>query len=585
MSFKTIDREFEDQLGKLLVERKHLRKNELALCRRVQEASRKYEKKTLPLPQLLVQKQFCTQAEVASASKTLGRSGVFAVDLPFRIRNDLKIRVDGVEDGRLLVSSIRPLSSFDRMLLVRACHDKGLLSVHEVVDSVGSSNDILESLRAERLDPELLRQRLEEFCLAPYARSDNEELLNLILYAAVEDGASDVHIEFDRNDSTNCLLYTRVDGVRRVPEALTCEGSRLLIAGYVDRASQDSGDMAAIQDGAFSFFYRDNRKISVRMSATATVAGKSLTLRLIDSENAPSLATVLSPYPALLGRFEGIFASPANGKVSGMVLLSGPTGSGKSTTMGACIHMADRVSQKLVTVEDPVEAVHAGVVQVQVSSEHGRSFAQVLRGFLRQDPELIAPGELRDPETVQTAINAADSGHLVASTVHAGNAPDTLVKLLNYLPKEFALTARQSLASSLRLICNQVLTRRLCECAASRGNFLTFDEATDTEKDVWQELGVPLQARLLRRDPQGCFACGEDGLSGRMLVPEVLYFSRSQETREAVWDVLKDPARSAWELLRVPGVEHITRKDSLTQLVQSNLIDLEQAHVVLREHG
>jgi len=273
------------------------------------------------------------------------------------------------------------------------------------------------------------------------------DLVEKIVCAASENRASDIHIE---RLEERCRLRFRVDGALHeagdIPEkSVAAALSRIKIM-----CDMDIAEKRRPQDGRFRFPLND-RTIDVRVSSMPTDFGEKLVLRLLDRQAMALDLGQLGFNPEGLATFEKAIIRP-----QGIVLVTGPTGSGKTTTLYAALNRISRPELNIVTVEDPIEYNLAGVNQSQVKVDIGYTFANALRTFLRQDPNVIMVGEIRDSETVQIALRAAMTGHLVLSTVHTNDAATTLTRLLDLGAEPYLV------ASSLSLVLAQRLVRRLC---------------------------------------------------------------------------------------------------------------------------
>src|SRR6266852_5144686 len=277
------------------------------------------------------------------------------------------------------------------------------------------------------------------------------KLVNLILTDSVKRGASDIHLE---PYETEMRVRFRVDGQLqtvmspplRLKDAMT---SRIKIMAKLDIAEK-----RLPQDGRIMIKYRaDGKKkeLDFRVSSVPTLYGEKIVLRLLDKENLRLDMTKLGFEPESLKKFERQILKPY-----GMVLVTGPTGSGKTNTLYSSVSRLNQVDTNIMTAEDPVEFQLAGINQVQMKEQIGLNFAAALRAFLRQDPNIILVGEIRDFETAEIGVKAALTGHLVLSTLHTNDAPSTISRLMNMGIEPFLV------ATSVNLICAQRLVRRIC---------------------------------------------------------------------------------------------------------------------------
>ncbi|RAL22783.1 type IV-A pilus assembly ATPase PilB [Lujinxingia litoralis] len=325
-------------------------------------------------------------------------------------------------------------------------------------------------------------------------------LVNHILVDAIKRGASDIHIEPYEKEFR---VRFRVDGVLqevmrpplKLKNAIT---SRLKIMSNLDIAER-----RLPQDGRIKLKMGRNKEMDFRVSVLPTLFGEKVVLRLLDQSNLQLDMTKLGFDPGALKTFLDAIHRPY-----GMCLVTGPTGSGKTTTLYSALSDLNKTSENISTAEDPVEFNLAGINQCQMHESIGLNFAAALRSFLRQDPDIIMVGEIRDFETAEIAIKAALTGHMVLSTLHTNDAPSTISRLLNMGIEPFLVTA------SLNVVVAQRLARRICpDCK----------EVYNVPRETLIEMEVPEE--WLDRPVyhgKGCSACGDTGYRGRVALYEVL---------------------------------------------------------------
>jgi type IV pilus assembly protein PilB len=324
------------------------------------------------------------------------------------------------------------------------------------------------------------------------------------LTEAVKRGASDIHVEPYEKEYR---VRFRIDGMlqpimsppMKLKDAIT---SRIKIMAKLDisekRLPQDGRIMLKMQFGG------KKKQLDYRVSTLPTLWGEKVVMRLLDKENLRLDMTKLGFEPESLVKFEKAILKPY-----GMVLVTGPTGSGKTNTLYSAISRLNQPDTNIMTAEDPVEFQLAGVNQVQMKEAIGLNFAAALRAFLRQDPNIILVGEIRDFETAEIAIKAALTGHLVLSTLHTNGAPETISRLMNMGIEPFLV------ATSVHLIQAQRLVRRICgECA----------EVVDLPYQALIEAGYsPEEAKTVKvKKGKGCGVCNNSGYKGRTGLYEVM---------------------------------------------------------------
>ncbi|HYV18026.1 MAG TPA: type IV-A pilus assembly ATPase PilB [Verrucomicrobiae bacterium] len=387
-------------------------------------------------------------------------------------------------------------------------------SIKEAIDRYYGSIHALELKKVmdemaheEEQNLELLDED-EEVDLAKLEASTEEapvvRLVNLILTDSIKRGASDIHIEPYEKDfrvrfRIDGVLYEIMQPPMKLRDAIT---SRLKIM-----AKLDISEKRLPQDGRIKIKMKlsgKNKEMDYRVSVLPTLFGEKIVLRLLDKENLMLDMTRLGFEQESLGRFEKAIFKPY-----GMVLVTGPTGSGKTNTLYSSISRVNTPETNIMTAEDPVEFNLHGINQVQVKEQIGLNFAAALRSFLRQDPNIILVGEIRDFETAEIAVKAALTGHLVLSTLHTNDAPSTVSRLMNMGIEPYLV------ATSVHLICAQRLVRRVCkECK----------EVMSMPPQALMDIGFsPEDAKSVAvYKGRGCTTCNNTGYKGRVGLYEVL---------------------------------------------------------------
>src|SRR5262252_1771782 len=368
----------------------------------------------------------------------------------------------------------------------------------------GEDVEVLEDL--QEISPEALAKEGEA---APVVR-----LVNVVLMSAIQKGASDIHIEPYEKElriryRIDGILYNIMNPPMKFRDAIS---SRVKIMSKLDIAEK-----RLPQDGRIKIRFSDNgeqKEIDFRVSVLPTLFGEKIVMRLLDKDKLMLDMTRLGFEEESLTKFEAAILRPW-----GMVLVTGPTGSGKTNTLYSSISKVNTPETNIMTAEDPVEFNLMGVNQVQVKENIGLNFAAALRSFLRQDPNIILVGEIRDFETAEIAVKAALTGHLVLSTLHTNDAPSTVNRLMNMGIEPFLV------ASSVHLICAQRLVRRVCqnckEPAPLPAQALT--QAGFTAEEA--ETATPMKGT-------GCDRCNNTGYKGRVGLYEVLEVT--EELRELI---------------------------------------------------
>jgi type II secretory ATPase GspE/PulE/Tfp pilus assembly ATPase PilB-like protein len=331
--------------------------------------------------------------------------------------------------------------------------------------------------------------------------------VNQILIQALEQGASDIHISPDERE---LHLRYRIDGALQARQGPSLSSHPGLVQRLKVMANLDLTQTRRPQDGKFRFT-SPGHSSDVRVSIIPTICGENVVLRLLTGDTSLTTFKDMGFSPDIASGMEGIIESP-----HGMVMVTGPTGSGKTTTLYAFLRRLNTSDRNLVTIEDPVEIRLPMVRQVQVNTEVGMTFAGALRSILRQDPDVILVGEIRDEETARIAVQSALTGHLVLSTLHTNDAPGAVARLRDFGVPNFAIVA------SVVCILGQRLVRRVCpDCSA----------AYEPEPILVRKFGGPFAGTQFRRGA-GCARCLSGGYRGRLGVHELL--DMSPAVQEAV---------------------------------------------------
>lgn len=321
-------------------------------------------------------------------------------------------------------------------------------------------------------------------------------LINGVIAEAVRAGASDIHLE---PYETALTVRMRVDGVLREALSLSPRITPLLVSRIKVMARLDIAEKRVPQDGRISLAL-GGKTLDVRVSTLPARAGERVVLRILDKEQADLSLSQLGMSEEGLDVFAAALREP-----NGIILVTGPTGSGKTTSLYAGLTMLNDATRNILTVEDPVEYAVEGVGQTQVNAKVGMTFAAGLRAILRQDPDVVMVGEIRDTETASIAVQAALTGHLVLSTVHTNDAVGAVTRLRDMGVEPFLL------ASTLRLVVAQRLVRRLChECRRPE----------PADKPTAKLVGIKTGQTIWR--PQGCPHCNHTGYVGRAGLYEMI---------------------------------------------------------------
>jgi type IV pilus assembly protein PilB len=496
--------------------------------------------------------------------------GIYKVDpeaaklvTPAAVKRYQAVPVSFVGDRTLLVAMVDPAN-------VLAVDDIAVMTGYEVRPAVASSADIGQLL--ERLedpdfgngavapdleDPEDDQARANAAPAAPsgplYDLRDNApinfgasgedasviQLVHRVIKEAVERGASDIH--FEPGDEDMRVRY-RIDGV--LQEAATVPASAVpAVTSRVKILSDlDIAERRVPQDGRISLEVA-GKAIDLRVATLPCAYGENVVMRILDQSKVMIELEQLGMLPQALERFTKAFS-----QAHGAVLVTGPTGSGKSTSLYGALNQLNTIEKNIITIEDPVEYQLDGITQVQVNNKAGLTFAGGLRSMMRADPDIIMVGEIRDRETAQIAIEAALTGHLVLSTLHTNDAPGAVTRLIEMGIEPFLV------GSAVDCVVAQRLARLLCEECKRR---------TTITADVMRANGFNVGLDLEAYEPVGCARCGGSGYKGRIGLYEVMWVSDAIRAlavaREPAETIAHAAVHEGMMRLREDGLEKVRR--------------------------
>jgi type IV pilus assembly protein PilB len=534
------------QLGDILLE------GGLVSPTQLEAAYEEQERVGRALGRVLIEQGVLTESQLVAALAT--QIGLRFVDLAdFSVDGSAVGRVPGAvcrrhsampigfEDGRLLVAMADPANVF-------AIDDIRSLTGLDVKPVVATRADVASAIdRYYRADSDMddltsvLDTQEEEDDLSKVKEIVEDapivKYVNLLITQAIQDRASDIHLE---PTETDLRVRFRIDGVlhevMRSPKAIQSGViSRLKIMADINIAER-----RIPQDGRLSV-NAHGRKVDLRVATLPTVWGEKVVMRILDNSTARLDLSDLGFSDANFERYSRSFTKPY-----GMILVTGPTGSGKSTTLYATLNIVSRPEVNVITVEDPVEYRLPGINQVQTNNKAGLTFASALRSILRSDPDIVLIGEIRDHETGQIAVEAALTGHLVLSTLHTNDAPSAITRLTEMGIEPFLV------GSALDAVLAQRLARRLC--SKCKEAYTPTAEALVQARFPWED-GRPLP-QLFRA--VGCSVCAKTGYKGRLALHEVMLVSEEIE-------------RLAVERASATAIEQVARAEGMVTLREDGL--------------
>lgn len=430
--------------------------------------------------------------------------------------------------------------------------------ISQIIENLNSDSSILSSKERQKL---INDSKLVKKVKATQDKPSQGKYTSLVidfvdknLKKAIKLGVSDIHLEIFRNSAR---MRFRLDGVlieQKEVEKLLFENYAAIVTRIKIMAKLDIAERRKAQDGAINLKV-GNKEIDFRISVMPASFGERVVMRILDTDSIDLSIEKLGFQEEDEQAFIKAINSP-----QGMVLVTGPTGSGKSTTLYAALNMINRTEINILTAEDPVEFTMTGISQVHVREEFGMTFSSALRSFLRQDPEVVMVGEIRDKETVDVAIKAALTGHLVLSTLHTNDAVSTITRLMNMGVASYLITA------SLTLVVAQRLARKNCN------DCIQEDESVNESQLRTIGFSAEESSRLTLYHGKGCNHCNGTGYRGRKGIYEVLRI-----TDNLIEGILKD--------LTTPELKKIAKaKDNFFTMQEVGRVFLQQGDISIEEY-
>lgn len=416
-----------------------------------------------------------------------------------RVGNELFVAMADPMDF-YLINDLRLSTGFQISPAIATRDDitRAIAKYYDLQDFVGEWLEVRNTIT----EPEAIKEEMKD------DESPVIQLVNSILQSAIGQQASDVHID---PREKGVQIRIRVDGKLQNERKLPKDIHGVLLARIKIMANLDITERRNPQDGRIRILM-DLKQVDLRISTLPTIFGEKVVIRILDMNQSVTHVNQLGFSPENLNKYKKMIQSP-----HGLVLITGPTGSGKSSTLYASLNKLNNEDVNIVSIEDPVEYQLEGINQVQVNTAAGMTFASGLRSILRQDPNIIMVGEIRDKETAEIAVRASLTGHLVLSTLHTNDSVGTLMRLIDMGVEPFLV------ASSLTGVVSQRLVRKICrDCR-------TEVDVTKREEEIFEAHGMQVE-KLYRG--VGCSSCYMTGYRGRIAIQEVLTID--EEMRRAL---------------------------------------------------
>jgi general secretion pathway protein E len=395
-----------------------------------------------------------------------------------------------------------------------------------------------------------------------------------ILSEALQSRTSDIHLSLQEDDA-RCWIRYRIDGDLVYKHLVPHRVMAPIVTRIKTDAKMDAADRQHPQDGRLAFEWQ-GRMIDIRCAALPVApSGEKLTLRLLDRENLRSFDELFLHAPIVAEKLRKTIHGHT--KDGGLIVVSGPTGSGKSTTLYGIIQDIDRASRAVYSVEAPVEYDMPLVDQTSVTDNSANSIADIIRALMRHDPDVIIVGEMRDGDTVEAALRATESGHIVITTVHSVDALHTLDRIDGFLSSAYRTSGLYILGHALVASLSQRLVKTVCPaCHKTESALKVFGSTGRCE-----EIGIDPAVMVATANKEGCDLCRNSGFLGRTLALEAMFPPEDQASRRAITEMMVSNVTSS--IVDVPGTIYMPRRQSIVDLIKRNAIDANMGAAMLIE--
>jgi type II secretory ATPase GspE/PulE/Tfp pilus assembly ATPase PilB-like protein len=548
---------------------------ELALA---EQAMRRTNGRLLSIDEILYRNGFASDARDAAKSKSSGNE-----DMTMQA---LRLYVHSAAQAAMGLCLLELRKGVLRIAVGDRIDDADLLRISQ---SLARANHKVESVEVEPWDraelARLMREQSEMAgdrllrILASLARDPDDAMLveqavHDILAEALQSRGSDIHLSLQEDDA-RCWIRYRVDGDLVYKHLVPHRVMAPIVTRIKTDAKMDAADRQHPQDGRLGFEWQ-GRMIDVRCAALPVApSGEKLTLRLLDRENLRTFDELFLHAPVVAEKLRK--AIHGHTKDGGLIVVSGPTGSGKSTTLYGIIQDIDRASRAVYSVEAPVEYDMPLVDQTSVTDNSTNSIADIIRALMRHDPDVIIVGEMRDGDTVEAALRATESGHVVITTVHSVDALHTLDRIDGFLSSAYRTSGLYILGHALVASLSQRLVKTVCPaCHETNRASIIFGSVERCE-----EIGIVPDAPLALAHAEGCDLCGHSGFLGRTLALEAMFPPEDQASRRAITEMMVSNVTSS--IIDVPGTIYMPRRQSIIDLIRRNAIDANMGAAMLIE--
>lgn len=546
--------------GEILIQDGVITQSQLEIALK-QQAVWRQAGKLVPIGEVLMDLRFADRLSIERAVKLTAGStiGMFEVLLSSLICLRYGVHPIRMEGQTLVVQARRRLSDREKDSIVAACRVSAK-TLRVVASDQASISKVLSIQEQHDSSLELWIRRLAH---DPSGYALKTFISHLISEAA-QRNASDIHI--DRIDDIRSWISYRIDGDMIQMYMLPSKTVAAIIVRLKTEAGMDASSTQRPQDGRITFDTR-HRKLDIRVATQPISGGETVALRLLSSDSIKTLGILFPEQPELIGHLKKL--TKVETKEGGVIIVSGATGSGKSTTLYALLQELDRDRLNVMTVEDPVEYQLAFLRQIQLNQFLGDQATDMERSLLRQDPDVVVFGEMRDENSTVAALRLAESGHLVMSTIHANDAVQTFERLANKVGETNRNDMLYILSTYLKAIITQRLIKRMCTCARPAGiEYLHRHEQTISQLGCTSKRGI--------LEPGSCKECNGTGHRGRVMLHETLIIPEDDLVRKNLLELLVS-SNGFTSIPSLAGIKIITQIDTLRALCSSGVVSLDLA--------
>jgi type II secretory ATPase GspE/PulE/Tfp pilus assembly ATPase PilB-like protein len=520
----------------------------------------------LEVIEILIRDRFVTKEQISVALEHSDESrtgGVLQALLPAHLCQRLMVIPIKVEQDVLHVRAAQRLTEAQQRLILNACVRPVTRLRVVAADRVELRNRVYE-VASDETSVAAMIERLRQ---AEMSSSALKQLIDAMLTEAVLARASDIHLD-SKADPDSWVSY-RIDNDLQQRHQVPHRIMAALFIRIKMEGGMDASDSLRAQDGRMGFEFQ-GRPVDLRLASQPIAGGETLTMRVLDPESMPSLDSMFPAQPDMIALFQSL--AQVHGKNGGLIFISGPTGSGKTTTLYAIAQRFARDRVNVVTVEDPVEYLLPFARQIQINQLLNQRTQDVERSVLRQDPDVLIFGEIRDADSARAAMKLTESGHLVLATVHSVTAIQIYERLIAFFDEGSRPDALYIMAHYLRLMINQRLIPRLCDCARP---------ATQTDlssiKRRLVDTGVSPGPVAQLRIKVGCARCNGRGYYGRVVAHETIVIPNVEDLRIEIGDWLIKNPNQFHQVRKMQGVRYTSRANSIERLLHAGLIDADTA--------